>query len=435
VTIEAGTTNPAHGCEVCDPLVSTTAWSPAIDESLCAEDSVPIRLCCAGLCCPAGECCVAGACGPCRCTIDRVEFADGDRNPANGCEVCTPALNASGWSQVPDNEACSDGSDLVCCRGRCCEADNCCHSSDGTCGPGPCVCTIGDEEIADGEINPENECQHCDPTANPDDWSPVEGDPPCGPNGDQVCCAGTCCPTGECCVDEACTPCECQIDGESFAEGQVNPENECEVCDPAVSTTDWSAPSEPTRCATNEGLCCGRECCFTQCCGDELCCASSAACGECGGDECTIGGATFPEGAVNLANTCETCDPFFSTITWTVLPDDELCGPGGTEFCCDGVCCVPGACCNNDGICEIEGNSICEDRCGIDGQFFPHSFINPANPCEECDIFVSTTGWTPRINLFTCGAGLEQACCNGVCCAPGICCSSRITGGVCVPCP
>jgi hypothetical protein len=261
----------------------------------------------------------------------------------------------------------------------------------------------------------------------------VDDDPSCGPNGDQVCCAGDCCPQGECCVDEACTPCECQIDGQSFAEGDVNPENECEVCDPSVSTTDWSPPSGPKRCATNEGLCCGRECCFTRCCVD-VCCAGSAVCGECGGDECTIGGTTFPEGAVNLANTCETCNPFFSTLTWTALPDDELCGLVGTQFCCDGECCELGACCNNDGVCEIEGNFICEDRCGIDGQFVPHSFINPANPCQECNIFRSTTSWSPRINLFTCGDG-SQACCNGVCCVPGTCCSSRLTGGVCVPCP
>jgi hypothetical protein len=433
LTIEAGVTNPANGCEVCDPLVSTTAWSPAVDESPCADAFG--QVCCAGLCCPRGQCCVAGTCGPCRCTIGQVEFVAGDRNPANGCEVCTPALTATDWSLVPDNEPCGDDPDLVCCRGVCCTDGNCCHSSEGTCGPEPCLCTIGEEEIAEGEINPENECQHCDPTANPNDWAPVDDDSPCGPNGDQVCCAGECCLPGDCCALGTCQPCGCRIEGQSFAEGQVNPDNECEVCDPAVSTTDWSPHSEPTRCAFNEGRCCGRECCFAQCCPEGACCASSAVCGECGGDECTIDGVTFPSGAVNPASACETCNPFFSTVTWTVQPDDEFCGPDGTQFCCNGVCCVQGACCNDDRICEIGGGFVCEESCLIDGQFFPRSFVNPANPCQECDPFDSTNDWSPRLNLFQCGDDLRQTCCNGDCCAPGTCCTTRIEGGVCVPCP
>ena len=53
--------------------------------------------------------------------------------------------------------------------------------------------------------------------------------------------------------------------------------------------------------------CCGKDCCFAQCCPGDVCCASTAVCGACGGDECTIEGATFPAGAINPQSTCQVC--------------------------------------------------------------------------------------------------------------------------------
>ncbi len=334
------------------------------------------------------------------CEIDGQFHPAGTFKEGDPCRVCDPARDRNAWSVATDGAACG--------------------------------CEIGGIGYAEGDVNPDNPCQVCDPTAAPDDWTPVLDDSACVPNGDQVCCAGACCPPGDCCTEAGvCEPCGCLIEGQSFAEGEVNSDNECEVCNPAISTTDWSPPSEPTICAGGEGLCCGRECCNAVCCPGDLCCAGSAVCGECGGDECTIEGATFPEGAIK-ANGCEMCNPFFSTISWTVRRDDELCGPDGTQFCCNGVCCGPLACCNADDICQIGGGSICEERCEIDGQFLPHSFINPANPCQECDTFNSLTNWSPRLNIFPCGADLQQTCCNGTCCD---CCSSSYSGGACMPCP
>jgi hypothetical protein len=50
----------------------------------------------------------------------------------------------------------------------------------------------------------------------------------------------------------------CLIAGECYGDGQVNPANECQVCDPALSETEWSPRPNGTACAggtCQEGAC------------------------------------------------------------------------------------------------------------------------------------------------------------------------------------
>jgi hypothetical protein len=436
IVFEAGVTNPANGCEVCDPLVSTTAWSPAIDESPCADAFG--QICCGGICCPEGQCCQPEdrTCGPCRCTIDEVEYIDGDHNPVNDCEVCTPALDPSGWSLVPDNLACGDDPDRVCCRGVCCADGDCCHIIDGLCGPEPCHCTIGEEEIAEGEPNPANECERCDPTEDPSDWSPLPDDSPCGESGTQVCCLGTCCAPGNCCTLGVCGLCGCLVDGVNRAEFAINPDNECEWCDPALDPFAWS-PRSDEPCGD------GQVCCGGVCCQPGWCCGPNGICDiEFCGDPCfqnpescvcEIDGVSYPNGTVNPTNACQVCSWHASPTSWSNVRDDAPCGPSGEQYCCQGVCCAAGECCTNDGNCATGGASVC-DGCDIDGRFYPIAMVNPANECEFCAPRFSTTAWSPRDNHATCGDGHERNCCDGICCAAGLCCTAPSVGGVCEPC-
>jgi hypothetical protein len=425
----ADAANPTNTCQICNPDKDGSDWTLLDDDDACGNDSDD-RVCCGGSCCPQGQCCEGGSCQDCGCVIEGEPIArDAINTDANVCEVCDPTRERFAWSPVLGEKSCGDGGS--CCGGECCPDDQCCLLD--ACGE--CLCAIGKDIFPPDKPHPTEPCQACKPDADPFNWTVLADKEPCADLPDQVCCAGKCCEPEQCCTDGACGPCGCTIKGKSFADGDVNPDNECEVCDPATSTTDWSPPKEPTRCATNEGTCCGKDCCFAQCCPGGLCCAGAAICGECGGDECTIAGATFPEGALNPTSTCEMCNPFISTVAWTQRRDDELCGGDGKQFCCNGVCCASFACCNDDGICEVGGNIRCEKVCTVDGQTFPHSFINPANPCQECNTFTSVTAWSPRLNIFPCGDGDEQVCCNGVCCAPGICCSSSFSGGICRACP
>jgi hypothetical protein len=421
---EAGVTNPDNGCEVCDPIASTTAWSPAVDETVCADDFG--QVCCAGECCAERECCIEGACGPCRCTIGEVEYIDGDHNPENDCEVCNPAIDPSGWSLVSDNAPCGDDPDRVCCRGVCCAEDTCCHSLEETCGPEPCHCTIGDAELAEGDVNPEKECEHCDPTEDPGDWTPRSDDSPCGATGDQVCCVGTCCAPGDCCTLGVCGFCGCQIEGESVDEGAVNPANPCQVCDPVQDQFSWSPVADDTSCGLVQ------VCCNGTCCGLNECCGVGGSCEECIGD-CIIGGVSYNAGQENPNNPCEVCDPSRSRTEWSPKPDNSACGENEDQLCCDGVCCNPGWCCI-DGRCDIE---LCNDPCiqdpescvcEIDGATYPNGTVNPNNECQYCAWHFTSTSWTNVRDDEPCGPSGEQYCCQGVCCAEDQCCTN---GGVC----
>lgn len=422
------TPNPDNDCQVCDPHKDPFDWTILADKEPCAEH--PDQICCGGKCCEPGQCCTDGACQACACTIGDKGFDKDAVNPDNPCEKCDPSQSTTDWTPLDDDTPCGDHQ--VCCAGKCCGVGECCTEI-GTCLK--CRCIIDGQTVEAGVSNPANGCEVCDPLVSTTDWSPAVDESPCADQFGRVCCVGHCCSQGECCAGGVCGPCGCLIDGHPFAPGDVNPENDCEVCDPTVSVTDWSAPSESTRCEHSEGRCCGRECCFATCCPGDVCCADDTNCGTCGGDSCTIAGTTVPDGTINPANDCETCKPFVSNISWTVQFDGTPCGPIGAQFCCNDVCCESGACCNADGVCEIGGNSDCENGCTIGGQFFPLGFLNPDNPCEQCFPSLSTSDWSPVDNRVKCGDGLQQACCDGVCCPSGACCSAPVVGGICGPCP
>lgn len=115
---------------------------------------------------------------------------------------------------------------------HCGACDHACSEGEA-CLEGDCelVCRIGETTATAGEADPANACARCDPARSTSDWSP---DPD-----------GTACGTGEFCLGAACVP-ACLIDGEVRAAGSVNPANACEICDPASSTSAWSArPSVP----------------------------------------------------------------------------------------------------------------------------------------------------------------------------------------------
>ncbi len=312
------------GCLKCDPSRSETVWSPLDDRTPCG--GVPDRECCNGTCCPPGQCCVGVTCQACACeddgenrrkgrrnraaagdvcdppcTIDGQEYPAGAPNPANPCEVCDSAQDPSAWSPAPFLTKCGANLDQVCCNGACCPDGECCRPGFAFCSvewcgivdpcpfiEGPCGCTIGGQFYAHQTVNPANECEWCDAYWSTDAWTGRPSHIRCGPFSDRFCCEGVCCETGSCCnsadVCEFSAPgCRgCTIGGRFYFNGHQNPDDPCQQCVTAESTTSWSHAPNGNTCEAvidENGVYWGdRVCCEGVCCELYACCNLSGIC-------------------------------------------------------------------------------------------------------------------------------------------------------------
>ncbi|RKG54886.1 hypothetical protein D7X30_27340 [Corallococcus sp. AB011P] len=94
--IAAGTLNAANACEQCVPATSATTWTPLADGAACGSAQV----------------CSTGACSP-KCFINGTIYDEGTPNPANACEVCTPATSTTSWSPREAIPLLVGGTDIV----------------------------------------------------------------------------------------------------------------------------------------------------------------------------------------------------------------------------------------------------------------------------------------------------------------------------------
>lgn len=139
-------------------------------------------------------------------------------------------------------------------------------------------CLIGDVCYPDQVTNPDNPCQVCHPAASTSYWDNNDGaacDDTLFCNGADLCSGGSCSehagnPCGAMMMcdddnDECVTACSgCQIDSACYTNGQANPQNACQVCNTAVSTTAWQ-PNDGADC--DDGLFCnGTDTCSADTC-------------------------------------------------------------------------------------------------------------------------------------------------------------------------
>lgn len=287
----------------------------------------------------------------------------------------------------------------------------------------------------------------------------------CGANG---VCAGTArscadsvsCTTDAC--DEATDQCThalasaCLINGTCVASDAKNPANDCQVCNPAASTSGWSLSALGTSCddgafctsgdaCSVAGLCLG----LPRDCGDGLLCTVDA-CDELL-DRCTslitIGcvanGACVAPGADDPTNACRSCNPILSTSGYANKTFGAPCSDG--LFCTQGDACDgQGSCAStardcSDGIaCTNESCDEASDRCTnavtsgclIAGSCVAAGTTDPTSACRVCNPAASTTGWSLKTAGASCDDGLfctTGDTCNvvGICggssriCAPG----------------
>jgi hypothetical protein len=180
---------------------------------------------------------------------------------------------------------------------------------------------------------------------------------------------GSDCGAGQVCRGGSCRD-ECWISAFYYDSAATNPANACQSCQPATSTSGWTAVVDGAGCGA------GRAC-------------SGGTCLP----GCGIGTAYYGSAATNPANACQSCQPAASTSGWTNAIDGTNCGAGHV---CSGGICLPG--------------------CWISASYYGSSATSPVNACQSCEPATSTSGWTDVVDGAGCGAG---AVCNRGICLPG----------------
>jgi hypothetical protein len=276
--IAAGDASPGNGCLVCDPARSALDWSnndgAECDDGLfcttldvcgggvcggtplecdngvecdgvstCDEEAdlctPPENLCGAnGFCSAEAGGCVNTCAG---CIIADNCIAAGALQPGNPCFTCDPARSAT--SYVPaTGRAC--GSAATACSGQdtCDGSGNCAanHSASGTFCGDPSSSTCNGRDTCDGSGNCASRVAQNGAMCDDGQFCSV---------GDS-CQAGFCvgggprnCGAGQACINNACQCQGCTIGGVCIASGARNPNNTCQICDPARSALGYSAAS------------------------------------------------------------------------------------------------------------------------------------------------------------------------------------------------
>ncbi|MCL2823431.1 MAG: hypothetical protein FWD57_05510 [Polyangiaceae bacterium] len=388
--VEFGSLNPTDPCQTCH-VSNTGGWTP----------SAPGNACGAGNVCDSDLNCTEG------CLINGHIVDIGTPNPDNPCQACT-AANASGWSgAVTVGDTCASG--MVC-------------NADFACVPG---CFIGSgasgEIVNRGTRNPAHECESCT-DASATDWSFSPVGTECGESMDKYCNAAHACVQG------------CFIKGVVYLPGTPNPDDACNICDPANDKTDWTPRSPGDACgigkicdlATLEcvGGCVIKETQYNI--GDlndeaecEICsaedphnwttaengiqCDVGMVCstgGTCVAG-CFIDGILYSPGDMKVAGECgEVCDPSNDPGAWSQATDGLQCDSG--SVCMDALGCVPG--------------------CFIDDMFVGPNTTNSENECEVCGA-LSTEEWTPKVGDL-CQGGTK------ICDANAQCVDGCVIGGI-----
>jgi len=397
VFINAGMSPPDNICAVCQPATSTTSLSPANEGTSCwsGDPNAGSTFCRNGSC-------VAKA--PHSCPPPTACHLEGSVDPATGLCTNPPApagtpcgAGAScigGNYQPPD--AC-DGNGF--CIGGGAQIRPC---APYLCGAGQCTTSCAsDADCA--------ESAHCDGSQCINDLNlgaPCDEDSDCksGICSDGVCCDRRCdercktcsaanggrctpvvCDDGLACTSGACVeatgqcvhtlnPGTCLIAGVCYTSGAANPQDGCQVCDPARSTSAWSARSCPG------GVCFAGACCTPQmgtCPGAYGCCASlECANGHClttcplGGFRCGLTCCASYEHCVNDVCTCVPLRGACNSANNLCCQEQETLCPASNPYGNANTCCRPqgGGCSSAADCCfEVYDPTYGRDTCGDDG--------------------------------------------------------------------
>lgn len=359
-------------------------------------------------------------------------------------------------------------------------ADSDCNGADTCDGNGTCLGNIRPSGTACGNFS-DTECDNPDTCNGAGTCLPnsVANNTPC--NDGLFCtinerCTNTICGGGsarncddlltctEDICDEANDECDhnllsgrCLIDGVCYMNGDLNPANQCEVCDSAGNASDWTVRPDGSLC--NDGNACtgtgrpniGFDTCTSAVCAgvpDPLCNAdcpfavdvvvgsnlsnNSAGGVDDGEASCQIDSnndvwfkfTPICTGQVFVSTTGSQLQPSNDTVL-TIF--DDCPSNGGVEIVCDddsGVGLQSAAFFTGQagvtyiirvaGYLNNTGNILLNlrpvDDCLIDGVCYGEDDLNPENDCQACIPDLSSTGWSPRFEGSACGNNADTEC-------------------------
>lgn len=370
---------------------------------------------------------------PGNCLIAGVCYGEGQRNPANTCEECNTGMTVSDWTLLPDGTVCDDGNP---CTGTgapgvgldTCDANGVCSGEpdpecNDTCDNAVQVFEGVNSGFSNTAASPTDDAEaSCQPDSNGDIWfvynasctGPVlvtTTDSAFAPSDDSVLSVYDACGGNEIACDDdsgvglhaalvfngvfgtdyfirvagfednagsvvvnISTVADCVIDGVCYAEDDVNPDNDCEVCLPDVSTSSWSPRLEGTPCGDfssgecdNPDACDGFGFCEPNHKPDGLACSDEG--NECTFDQCLAGACDHPpvpsgtlcgDPTNNECDNPDTCDPV-GNCQPNFEPFGTSCGDPFDDQC------------DNPDICD--GGGLCDPNFELTG-----------TPCDDADI-------------------------------------------------
>ncbi|MSP93327.1 MAG: hypothetical protein EXR79_16295, partial [Myxococcales bacterium] len=330
---------PCKAAPDCNTALTKGDWRPD-GEAACRQP-----VCAKGLCVLTES--------PGSCWIDGTCWKLGDPNPKLACSACLPSATVAGsaraWSQAPIDTACKSGGP-ECTTGRC--------DAGGLCKPVmlPGQCLIDKTCVRAGERNANQPCTGCAPEEATDKWVNLSSSATC--ESDTLACTLDRCDGKGGCVVGNVAATSCLIGGLCIPAGP-DPKNDCQACDPAAKSTDWSPVKDGSPCK-GAGECREATCGAGKCVGGKL-----------KDDWCEIGGAggtCVKLATVDPKNPCQHCQPKKSVAGWTSLGNEVSC-PADESGCTIDHCDGKGACAHDpdDAVCADATKPCATFSCGLKG--------------------------------------------------------------------
>ena len=442
----------------------------------CASGFCTEGVCCDSACSDAAtgglckSCKVAGNVGKCS------NVASGQSDPKQRCAASNPgAGDCSNDGTCNGNGACRPWLSSVGCRSASCTgttltaaancdgAGHCPAASTSSCTPYQCSSTSpsclttcsSDANCVSGETcrKVDNHCGNKLPAGQT-----CGAGTDCGTGNcvDSTCCGSPSCNDNLTCTTDSCATndgtCKhtliagnCLIEGVCYAANATNPNNSCQQCTPATSTSAWSPKASTTTCDDGSACTTGDHCSNGSCVG-----TGSLACND--GNACTDDSCDPKNGCVHTNNTADCSDNNACTVGDKC--SGGACVPGTAKNCDDGNVCTTdgcdattGACTHTNNTADCSDNNACTtgDKCS-GGTCVPGTAksCDDGNPCttDGCNASTGLCAYTNNtascatsascqdlhtglLASGTCSLGTcnptPQSCLTGYLCARGAC--------------
>ncbi len=354
------------------------------------------KTCSDGLACTS-DICKAGVCSnPLKsgyCKIGGKCYLSSKTNPANSCQICNSSKSKTKWSAGLNGVSCTD--DGLSCTSDVCSAGACKHTLSAG------FCKISGKCYAQNSGHPTSDCLQCLPGKTNSAWSKSKDGTTC--SADTLSCTSDVCKAGKC--SHLLKTKFCKISGSCYAAGAAHPSIQCNACNPALSTSAWTAAANGAACAS-DGISCTNDICSGGSCTHPY-----------KNNFCHIGGTCYSAGSTQPGNLCQRCDPTKSKKFWSAAANGATCAS-------DGISCTKDICAGGSCTHPYDSNS-----CYIGGVCYSSGATQPGNSCQRCEPAKSKNFWSAAGNGIPCTP--DSLSCTSDTCQGGNC-THPLMGAFCL---